>query len=41
VHAEKKLNKFNDLLNGAMTQNIAQEIGDFVVWRVMVWRRIN
>lgn len=33
VGTEEKLNKFNDLLNGDVEQNIAKEIGDFVVWR--------
>jgi glutamyl-Q tRNA(Asp) synthetase len=34
VQADENFNKFNDLLNGDVTQNIAKEIGDFVVWRV-------
>jgi glutamyl-Q tRNA(Asp) synthetase len=34
VRADKNMNKINDLHFGEITQNIAKEIGDFVVWRV-------
>jgi glutamyl-Q tRNA(Asp) synthetase len=34
VRTEEKFNIFNDLLIGDLGQNIAKEIGDFVVWRM-------
>jgi glutamyl-Q tRNA(Asp) synthetase len=34
ARAQEKFNIFNDLINGEIAQNIAKEIGDFVVWRV-------
>jgi glutamyl-Q tRNA(Asp) synthetase len=37
IRTQEKLNIFNDLINGAVAQNIATEIGDFVVWRVDGW----
>ncbi|MGB8339866.1 MAG: tRNA glutamyl-Q(34) synthetase GluQRS [Burkholderiales bacterium] len=34
VYTQENINIFNDLICGGISQNIAKEIGDFVVWRV-------